>query len=221
MGGRDGKVGRKESREEDPEAGSHPAVPGSCQALLCKGHRPARDPAPSWGGGIRTYALGGCRRGGFRGVRRRVVILGLCWRSMARGRQAPAHPIAHAPHRPRSAAPPAPPLCPRVARQPLCQRSHWPALRARSAGQRGSGPGSGRRSMPPSPDLPGTRSGDGGRGTILTRFLSRGCRADGGAAGARRGGKPGKPRAGECCGWPDTPEAGGEEDGEDPRRPLE
>lgn len=151
----------------------------------------------------------------------RVVILGPGRRSMARGRQAPVRPVAHAPHRPRPAAPPAPPLCPRVARQPLCARSHWPALRARSAGQRSSGPGSGRRSMPPSPDLPGTRGGDGGRGAILTRFLSQGCRAEGGAAGAGPGGKPGKPRAGQCCGDQIPWRREREEDGEDPWRPLE
>lgn len=157
-----------------------------------------------------------------RGKLPQVVILGPPRRrSMARGRQAPVRPVAHASHRPRPAAPPTPPLCPRVARQPLCERSHWSALRARSAGQRGSGPGSGRGSMPPSPDLPRTCGGDGGRGVILTRFLSQGCRARGEAAGAGRGGKPGKPRAGQCCSDQIPRRREREEDGEDPWRPLE
>lgn len=72
----------------------------------------------------------------------------------------------------------------RGVRAPIGQR-----LRARSAGQRGPGPGSGRGSMPPSPDLLGTRGGDGGRETLLTCFLSRGCRAEGVRGGRGRSGR--------------------------------
>ncbi|XP_005372512.2 one cut domain family member 3 [Microtus ochrogaster] len=111
---------------------------------------------------------------------------------MAGGRRAPARPATHAPHRcagiPRQSRPSANALLGnRGVRAPIGRR-----LRVRSAGQRGPGPGSGRGSMPPSPDLPGMRGADRSRETLLTCFLSPGYRAE-----RVRGGRAGEPKAGE------------------------
>lgn len=116
---RDGGVGRKGSMRRLRRWGVTPlsrlSRPLWSLSTRSSSEKDASRPAsllPAGAAGFEPTPPGGCGRGGSLGACRPVVILGLRWRSMARGRQAPAHPVAHAPHRPRPADPPAPPLCP-------------------------------------------------------------------------------------------------------------
>lgn len=186
---RSNKKGREEGRRENEDAGERPP------SRPCPLGPPLRRTRPSRGGGIRTRVLRGCRVGGSPGACQLVVLL--------EHRRAPARPAAHAPHRRRHPRQPRPSahalLGNRGVRPPIGRR-----LRVRSAGQRGPGPGSGRGSMPPSPDLPGTRSSGSRPRNFIDLFLISWMQDGEGAGRESWRTESGRARRG-----PDTPEEAG------------